>query len=511
MFFNKPVRIVVKNRNLAIEAKTGANLYNALVAEKVIPPTLCRGNGQCGKCKVHIKQRNISKPNKKEQLVLARINLNAGFRLACQTVIKDDMIVDTTEISAPAANDMIVKTINKEDHAYEPELISEVPSPSVSANTIKATPSLKNTRKTVISEKSPEIDKFYTDKNVVTDGLLLVHYKQQLRYVVYSAAIDGIIQEGVVDNTESLVPYIENGTLSDYVHDVLKIKDIDRMIIFSDETNAEGESLFDIASYIPFDIGATPCELIRPLPEAGDLSLFFRLFSIKGKERLMISLDKLDYTYYFSEDNIVRIPNRITLSNYNLLKLVTTGANPVSEISDDLLTLNTLNNYGSPDSLPLSLLMKVAARMADKKLIDSEFKICSRNNLPSSVPLEYVVKITQYNGDNAFYLHRDKESSLIITQDMLSMLASAQKFIHYAIEYTESNFGHIEAIIISTPMPLNGLVDNLIAASLVPKRHENIVLYNPGDSSVFAVKLFQEANVRSYIQRYYGGFIKAGQ
>ena len=506
MIFSKTVRIVVKNQNLAIEAKTGASLYDVLVSEKAIPSTLCRGNGLCGKCKVHISQKNISKPNKKERHVLARINLEAGFRLACQTFIKGDMVVDTTEITAPQS-DMIIKTLSRAELLEnEEELFSEdfssVHSPSLAA---KSAPHIaKNPDSSVVFEKMCD-----TNENVRTDGVLLVHHKQQLRFFVYSAAIDGIVREGAV-SAESPVTHIENGTLSDYIHDELKIKDIDRVIILSDEPCAEGESLFDIASYVPFDIGATPCELIRPLPEVGDLSLFSRFLSVKGKKRLVVPLDKLNYTHYFAEDSIIKIPNLVSLPRYNLFDLAPAGKNPVVSVSKDLREISTAKVYGAPDSLPLPLFMKVVAYMVEKGVADGEFKIYPRGSLDPSVPLEYVIKITQYNGSGAFYLHRDKESSLMITQDMLSTLTSAKKFIHYAVEYTESNLGNIESIFISSPVQLDGLMEGVAAISLVPKRHENNMLYNYGDSSVKAVKLFQESSVRSYLQKNFGGFIKSG-
>ena len=504
MFFNKNVRIVVKNKNLAIEAKAGSNLYNVLVSEKAIPATLCRGNGLCGKCKVHITQNNIAKPNKKERHVLARINLEAGFRLACQAIVKDDMVVDTTEITAPPS-DMVIKTVTREQAAVKPELLtndltSDQPAPSVA----KVLPhTLKNPDTTVVAKVRE------TDKNARTDGILLVHHKKQFRFFVYSAAIDNIAQEGAV-NAQSPMVYIENGTLTDYIHDELKIKDIDRIIILSDEPSAEGENLFDIVSYKPFDIGATPCELIRPLPEIGDLSLFLRFFSVTGKKRLMISLDRLDYSHYFSEDNIVKIPNRLSLPCNNLLNLVSAGNNPVVNISNDLRTITTAKHYGAPDSLPLPVLMKVTACMVEKKLADNEFKIYSRSDIDPSVSLEYVIKVTQYEGNSAFYLYRDKESSLMITQQMLSALAAAKQFVHYAVDYTESNLGNIESILISTPVQMNNLMEGVSAISLVPKRHENSMLYKCGDSSVNAVKLFQKSDVRSYIQQYFGGFIKSG-
>ena len=482
-------------------------MYNVLIANKVIPPTLCRGNGQCVKCKVRISQKNMSKPNKIEQIALARINLDAGFRLACQTVIKDDMVVDTAEITAPLS-DLIIKITKGESVSNELKPVkNESPSEAeVFSSVDETSPSLlKN------PQHKPAVHEISSDsgKNAKTDGILLVSNKQQLSYFVYSAAIDGISQDYAIENAEPLTPYIKNGMLSDYVYDILKIKDIDRMIILSDEPSSEGESLFDIASYVSFDIGATPCELIRPLPEVGDLSLFYRLLSIKGKKRLMISLDKMNYIHYFSEDNVIRLPNSGFVLRNNLLDLTPIGSNPIVAVSDDLCSMTTLKNFGIPDSLPLAILMKVTARMVEKKIVDSEFRIYSRSSLDSSVPLEYVVKITQYKGNNAFYLHRDKESSLIITQDMLSNLAVAKKLIHHAIEYTESNLGNIEAIVINTPVRLNGLMENLTALSLIPKRHEGILLYNPGDHPAFAEKLFRASNVRSYIQQNYGGFIKS--
>lgn len=507
MFFKKTVRIVIKNQNLAIEAQTGTNLYQALVNEKVIPPTLCRGNGQCGKCKVHISQKNIVKPNRKEQLVLARINLEAGYRLACQNTIKGDMIVDTSEITSNSPHlDMPVRTVQKQTSDTPQEATSmAAPVNEVAPQREEAAATPKATVREKAKEK-PDESSF-----TPVDGLLLAQSKKQLRYFLYSAAIDGIAQEGLSNDSSELKTYLENGMLSDYVYDVLKIKDIDRIIILSNEPSSSGDNLFNIASYTPFDIGAMPCELICPQPDIGDLSLFLRLLSVKGKKKLIIPLDRLDRSYYFADDAIIELPQPIPGLENNLFDITPLRDNPITEISDDLRTITTAKMYHTPDSLPLPIMLKIAAQMVKRKLADSELRIYHRNHLDASVPLEYVVKLTNYQQQGAFYLFRDKESSLMLTQDMLSKITLAKKYIHYAIEYTEANLGNIEAIMITTPTPQQGLLDSMLDLGMIPKRHEGITVHNSSDSAVIALKLFQEPDVRRFINKNYGNFRTAEQ
>jgi ferredoxin len=490
MFFKKTVRVVIKNQNLAIETKSGANLYQILVNEKAITPTLCKGNGQCGKCKVHISQRNQTKPNKKEQLVLARINLDAGFRLACQTTIKDDMVVDTSEITALSIpTDVYIRPVTKSETPPTPK---EEPKPEP---TPQPQPPVE-----VVTEKKRTHE--------LLDGLLLSQYKGQLRYFLYSAAINGISQEGTIENAAGIAQHIESGVLSDYIHDVLKIKEIDRIIILSDEISSEGENLFDIASYKPFDIGAMPCELLRPLSGVSDLSLFLRLISANTNKCLIPPLDNLQYTFYLSDNGVVRIPNKSNIPLENIFEKVSVGENPVVEVSDDLKNVKAHKPFIAPDSLPLPILMRVASIMMKKKLTDNDLQILPRNQLDKSVPLDYVIKVLQNGELNSFALHRGKDTSLIVTQDMLNSLMETKKFINNAIEYTESLLGNIEELIITTPTPMQGLLDNMLELCLIPKRHENIAVHSFGDSSVKAVKLFQEQDIRTYIQKNLGGYAR---
>ncbi|MDR2869052.1 MAG: 2Fe-2S iron-sulfur cluster binding domain-containing protein [Deferribacteraceae bacterium] len=522
-FFKKNVRVVVRNQNLALELKLGTNLYEALVREGVIPQTLCRGNGQCGKCKVHITQKNIARPNKKEQLVLARINLDAGFRLACQTTIREDMVIDTSEImsnNAPADVFTVrpLKSTPQEAHTGQ---ASDIPTP-VDPSPQPAAPAPQE----AVAERiervvTPPVEKREKPKESkksepVLDGLLLIANKKQIRYFLYSAVIDSVAQEGVLESEEPLSAYINNGTIMDYIHDSIKITEIDRLIIFCDEPAVigEGEELFDIVSYRTFDIGALPCEIIQPLSEArkfnsgSDFSLFLRLLATKGKKRLLLSLDRLDHSYYIAEDKLIHLPFTAG-TPANLFELCSNGENPVIDISDDLKVITPQKAYYAPDSLPLPMAMKLAMLLVKKKLANAELKMTARTALPSDTPLDYIVKMVSYEGENAFFLRRSKDGDLMITQKLMDALANARNYMHWAVEYTESKLGNIENIIICTPAVAGALSDSMATLNMLPARYHGMMLHNPGDSVVMAVKLFQEQDVRSYIHKNYGTYIKS--
>ncbi len=65
--------------------------------------SLCGGNGTCGKCKVQIISGKVSKPLQKEREVLTDDEVFKGYRLACQTHVKSDLIVNIPpdSLSAP--------------------------------------------------------------------------------------------------------------------------------------------------------------------------------------------------------------------------------------------------------------------------------------------------------------------------------------------------------------------------------------------------------------------------
>lgn len=101
MFFgSRKCKVIIKNLNITVEVKSGTNLYSILIENNVAVPSLCKGSGQCGKCKVRITSADgkpINKPSKKDTIILAPISIDAGFRLACQYDVKSDIVVDTSE------------------------------------------------------------------------------------------------------------------------------------------------------------------------------------------------------------------------------------------------------------------------------------------------------------------------------------------------------------------------------------------------------------------------------
>ncbi|MDR2401503.1 MAG: 2Fe-2S iron-sulfur cluster binding domain-containing protein [Deferribacteraceae bacterium] len=481
--FNKKIVIRIKNQDKRIEVQSGANLYSSLVAENLIPPTLCGGNGLCSQCKVHISQKNLAKPNGQERKVLAKMNLDAGFRLACQTSVKSDMVVDISELSAqPLTEEIHIKPLQKPLNPI-----------TVTADDKEAELPKKPVIKPHVATFTP------------LDGLLLNFSSGRVKYHVYSASVDGVTQEGLADNPFELLTAIESGTLSDYIYEVLKIKDIDRVLVFMDSPSDMGEPLFDLVSYSSFETGSMPCEIIHPLPDT-DINLFFRFLSTRDKKRIFIPLDRLDRVYYFRDSIVTRIPFRLGKNLRDLFNAASDGKNPVSHVSDDLRTVKATLEHYPPDTILLAELMKAAANMLRLKLVDNELNLYPRNALEPSVPLEYVVKLTQSEGKPAYSLFRDKQATLYITQEQLTNLALVRKFIRSAIEFAEASLGNLESVIISTPHQVNDLLKGILSFGVIPKHLEKVTAHMASISVASAAKLFLEQNVKTYMIKYYGSY-----
>ena len=524
MFFRKTVTITVRDQNLTLEVKSGTNLYTALVNGNAIGHTLCKGNGQCGKCKVHISQKNMSKPTKKEQLIMAKINLEAGYRLACQTTVKDNMTVNTSEITtSPMPTDIYIRHTPKEPIKEAVKTIREETPPELQ-EPLKPPQAVVSVDKKTVKEpdfvftpynKEPAGTAVETEKRIqfptagvaqpLLDGLLIVQNKEELHYYFYSASIDRIAQEGRIEKAD-LKSVLKSGTLPDYINNTLRINDVERVIILTDQVENRGEKLFDLALYNPFDIGTMQCELISPVDSQENLSIFLRILAVKEKKTLFIPLDRLDRTLYFDEERVAAVPGGSVLAVVNLFEITPQGKNPVSSISDDLKTITTQKEFTAPDSISLPLLMKVAGQMLKRKLVNDDLVIYPRNLLSSSVPLEYVVKIAQRGRTNMFYLHRGKDSSLAIEQESLSHIMNAKKYIHLALDYVDKKLGTVDSIILSTPQKVDNLLEYMEILEFIPPRYGNITTLTSGDSATTAVKLFHEPDIRSFLRKNYGIF-----
>jgi ferredoxin len=478
--FGKKVTVRIKNQDKRLEVKSGANLYRTLIEENAIPPTLCGGNGLCGQCKVHISQKNIAKPNSRESLVLAKMNLDAGFRLACQTSVKSDMVVDTSElVASPVIEEVHVKPLQKPVDLIIADREQEPP------------------KKPVIN---PHVSAF-----TPIDGLFLNYNSGRVDFFVYSAAVDAITQEGTADNPLEMRSALESGNLSDYIYETLKIKDIDRVIIFMDTPSERGEQLFDLITYYNSDIGSMPCEVIRPLGDT-NIEFFLRFLATRDKKRIFIPLDRLDRIYFFKDSVVTRVPFRLDKKTRDIFNLTAAGSNPVLSVSADLKTVRAAKDYLPPDSILPAELMKTAANMAKLKLVDPDLRLYPRNALASSVPLDYVVKMMQYENQPAFSLYRDKNSTLYITQEQLSNLAAARKFIFSAAEFAQASLGSLENVIISTPGPIDDILNGILNLGMIPPRLEPLLIHSAAAPVSTAAKLFLEQDIRTYIRKYYGSY-----
>jgi ferredoxin len=194
MFFGKKHKVIVKNKNITIEARSGSNLFKVLKENGIELPILCDGSGQCGKCKVHISSDNIQKPTKKERLILAMMSLEEGYRLACQYLIKSDIVVNTEDYFDKGESfDSTIKvkvleqeedTINKIDEQKSKE--SELQTEPIKAKEIETnkthekeekihTEEISEVQNKVEQKNSESIITSVDDNNyILTDGILLI-------------------------------------------------------------------------------------------------------------------------------------------------------------------------------------------------------------------------------------------------------------------------------------------------------------------------------------------------
>jgi uncharacterized 2Fe-2S/4Fe-4S cluster protein (DUF4445 family) len=99
--------------------------------------SLCGGNGTCGKCKVQIISGKVSKPLEKEKEALTDDEVSMGYRLACQTFAKSNLIVNILPESLSAPQRLQV----------EGQEIPISPDPAVKTYTLSLpTPSLSDLR-----------------------------------------------------------------------------------------------------------------------------------------------------------------------------------------------------------------------------------------------------------------------------------------------------------------------------------------------------------------------------
>jgi len=86
-------RVRIDNLDRVFEAKPGENVLDVLQREGIDIEAYCGGFGYCGKCVIKILKGNASQPTSQEIKHLKE-KVSEGFRLACQTLILEDVEID---------------------------------------------------------------------------------------------------------------------------------------------------------------------------------------------------------------------------------------------------------------------------------------------------------------------------------------------------------------------------------------------------------------------------------
>ncbi|NMA45463.1 MAG: 2Fe-2S iron-sulfur cluster binding domain-containing protein [Lentisphaerae bacterium] len=79
-----------------ISAQSGESLFQALTRNRVFIPTACGGRGICGLCRLKITE-GAQQPNDTEKKHLKDHELQDGMRLACQSLVKNNLAIEIPE------------------------------------------------------------------------------------------------------------------------------------------------------------------------------------------------------------------------------------------------------------------------------------------------------------------------------------------------------------------------------------------------------------------------------
>jgi ferredoxin len=523
MFFAKKYKVIIKNKNITIEAKSGSNLFKLLQEHNIGLPTLCSGNGQCGKCKVHISSDSILKPTKKERLILARMSLDDGYRLACQYIVKSDLIINTEVFNH---NEEIVLIDNNPEEnnpieAYEDkdstngiiEDVEQIDKHEIvekiehEEKDVKEDQVKKPGEEDSITNPQPAGNK-YVKKPVEesddifnpTDGLLLIQYARGIKYYMYSAGINNVSSEGFIKSDESIIDLIENNSICDFIYAYTEIRDIERVLIILDKKCFDKQVVLKLINYYSFYLGTLLCEIIQPEDKQADLLTFLRLVRVNNdKNNLIVHLDNLSNVFLTNDNTLINLNCSYVSEDIKLDKLMNPGDNPIISISDDLLKVEVADEFKQPTGVNFSVLLKVASQLEKMGIIDSNFKLKERSELLEKIPLDILVKISNRDGIHKFFIYRKNKIEISLTQQILDNLKLLKDFIKEIIVYIESNFGKIELISLDTILKFDNMSNELLNLGIIPNKFSNKLVHITGDPTIFATRLFQEKSLIDYI------------
>ncbi len=543
MFFGaKKCKVIIKNMNITVEVKSGTNLYDILIQNNITVPSLCKGSGQCGKCKVRISSADgkpINKPSKKDSIILAPISIDAGFRLACQYEVKTDIVVDISEFQKGSDfdsdiiavkkkgsvikaeeqvssakkydeplqnNDTVVdKPTTKYDVSDEQELLEDIIKPQV----IKVTPRKKQSTDEIPKEppKKPEQIEIEVKKEEViydpVESILLIQYPNGIKYFTYSPSIDNVSGEGFVKVGERLRTLIENNTILDFVYNSANAKDIERILVIDDEKDS-GDILLNLISYKSIDLNGIFCEVISPNTHPKSLLSFFRLITNAKDGTLNIPLDNLADCYFSAGDKLIHLNAKYVVEDIKINEFLNVGKNPILDVSADLSEIVMKDKLISPDSMLLTAFMKVVSNLKVLGIVDNKLNLKSRNELMDKIPLELLVKLSFRNEQKLFNIFRNKDVNIYISQSELDSLNHLRVFVNSLCSFVEKSCGKIESLTFHTLSPMEALINEFINLGVIPQKFSKKSKHQYGDPAVHCIKLFSYKDIPYFVRKMFG-------
>ena len=90
----KPITVIFEPEGRKVRTASGTSIFDAACKAGVGIRSECGGKGICGKCKVVVRDRNaVNKVTEAEMKHLSSWEIDSGYRLACRTVLKQDVSV----------------------------------------------------------------------------------------------------------------------------------------------------------------------------------------------------------------------------------------------------------------------------------------------------------------------------------------------------------------------------------------------------------------------------------
>lgn len=542
MFFgSRKCKVIIKNLNITVEVKSGTNLYNLLIENNVAVPSLCKGSGQCGKCKVRIISadgKSINKPSKKDTIILAPISIDAGFRLACQYEVKSDIVVDISEFQKNTDLDSDIIAVKKKgsvvtaiserpsvvgqgknesetskqssgkiiEYNDENVILEELIKPQV----IKVTPRKKQEIGESIDDKSSSTEEKVVERKNVEDiydpveGIILIQYPQGIKYFTYSPSIDNVSGEGFNKTAEKIESLLKDNTLIDFIYNGTSAKNIERILLIDDKISNDGDILLNLINYKQMDLNGIMCEYIAPNRHPKDLLSFFRLITNFKDGTLNIPLDNLADCYFCSSGKLIHLNANYVVDDIKISEFLNVGKNPIIDVSTDLSEIITKDKLVSPDSMLLTAFIKVVSNLKAMGIVDNKLTLKSRNELMDKIPLELLVKLSYRNEQKLFNIYRSKEVNIYISQKELHSLNYLRVFINTLCNFVEKSCGKIDSLTFHTLAPFEALVNEFLNMGIIPAKFAKKCKHQFGDPAVHCIKLFGYKNIPYFVNKNFG-------